>query len=344
MQRLFNFIFLVAHISCKEESCWIRANIEDNICSSSRLILHQVKACLENNDGFAVVSGPVMKTLLKSHGAEDEDLQNLERGHVHDQCPLDLQPLMLHRHSAAHRVLIDTVNSEISTAGTHSMSQIPQYEISEMDSPIPIRRLLLVFMYFKICFYLIIRSGNRYWSLAPTIYQKSSVPQALAKINMILLPDEHHHQDNIDIHHNITINDHYLFRVTRNASMDTSYSPTPEGIHQDHSEISSVTLVGRYNVSSGGETRLWKLSSPTGNYDEEEFVSGKLEQHLLLNHALTDAWETVFFNDRRVKHEARAIDGDGQSSCVRDVIVNLLRKPLKDGTDVKLRRDQLVPI
>ena len=164
----------------------------------------------------------------------------------------------------------------------------------------------------------------------------------MAKINMALLPEQHHYQENIDLKHNISVDDQYLFRITRNLHMDDSYSPTPEGIHQDNTEISSVTMVGRYNVTSGGETRLWKLSAPTGNYQEQDFLSGKLDKHLLLKHTLEDPWETIFFHDRKLKHEARAVDGP--RPCIRDVIVNLIRKPLKDGTDVKLVRDSLISV
>merc|ERR1712070_446892 len=50
---------------------------------------------------------------------------------------------------------------------------------------------------------------------------------------------------------------------------------------------------------------------------------------------LKDPWETVLFNDRALKHEVEAFDGD--RPCSRCVIVQLTRKPLKDGTDTMLR-------
>jgi len=81
--------------------------------------------------------------------------------------------------------------------------------------------------------------------------------------------------------------------------MDQFHSPTPEGIHQDNTEISGVTMIGRYNVTRGGETRLWSLDTSTGNYDEKDFKSGRMNGNLLLNHALKDPWETVYFNDRK---------------------------------------------
>ena len=98
----------------------------------------------------------------------------------------------------------------------------------------------------------------------------------------------------------------------------------------------------RYNVTEGGETRLWSLETPTGNYDEDDFRSGKMDENLILNHVLKDPWETVYFNDRKVKHEARAFSGGDLST--RDVIVNFMRKPLKDGTDKKLRLENFESI
>ena len=179
--------------------------------------------------------------------------------------------------------------------------------------------------------------------MAPDAYSKSSLPQAMAAINMILLPAQHQAQDNINTEHNVNINDQILIRVSRDKTeQDDSLSPTPEGVHQDNTEISSVTLIGRYNVTQGGESRLWSLETPTGNYDEDDFRSGSLDDKLILNYALQYPWETIFFNDRKLKHEARAFFGGEKTT--RDVIVNFMRKPLKDGTDVKLRLEGFVPV
>ena len=120
--------------------------------------------------------------------------------------------------------------------------------------------------------------------MAPDAYSKSSLPQAMAAINMVLLPSHHQAQDNLATEHNVTINDQILIRVSRDKSQhDDSYSPTPEGIHQDNTEISSVTLIGRYNVTQGGESRLWSLETPTGNCDEDDFRSGSLVARLCQN-------------------------------------------------------------
>ena len=57
---------------------------------------------------------------------------------------------------------------------------------------------------------------------------------------------------------------------------------------------------------------------------------------------LTDPGETVVFRDRDFKHEVEAFDGDRPAS--RCVIVQLTRKPLRDGTDTMLRDGSVVTL
>ena len=170
-----------------------------------------------------------------------------------------------------------------------------------------------------------LRYGTRYCNLPPHMFVRSSVSLAMARVNMILSPEIHQPQENINIDNAITINDQLLIRTSRHPAEADVYSPTPEGRHQDNTEISSVTMIGRYNVTGGGETRIWDITAPTGNYDEEEFRRGKMDDKLVLDHTLADPWETVYFSDRKFKHEARAVTGDGPGPWVRDVIVNFIR-------------------
>ena len=96
--------------------------------TSKHLLLKHIKACIENDEnGYALISGPVMKSLLKSHGASDDDLEMLESGKIHQQCPPDNQ--LLHRKLGAHRVLIDAETNKISTANTHAITQFPPDQI-----------------------------------------------------------------------------------------------------------------------------------------------------------------------------------------------------------------------
>ena len=288
----------------------------------------EMKATLEANS-FVHIKGSTMKRMLKYFGASDEDLSLLESGYVHERVARDPHPVMSHRQNAIHRMLIDTANNHISSADTHACVQIPRKEVAsscEEGSKIDFRR-----------------HGTRWQTMAPDCYAQSTVPRAMAAINMRLLPEFHHPQDNLNIRHNVTINDQALIRIQRDvAKHDVSFSPTPEGIHQDNTEVSTVTLVGRYNITEGGESRLWRLEALTGNYDEEDFKAGKMEDNLLFNQALEDPWETLVFNDRKIKHEARAFSGG--KTTTRDVIVNFMRKPLADGKDVKLRFEEFVPV
>ena len=159
---------------------------------------------------------------------------------------------------------------------------------------------------------------------------------------MILSPDQHHDQDNLNTDHEVTINDQFVIRTSRTSS-GIEVSPTPEGRHQDNTEISSVVLIGRYNITHGGESRLWNLDTPIGNYDEDLFQSG-VKDGLILNHALKDPWETLYFNDRKMKHEARPVQGNEELVKVRDVIVNFIRKPTNTGEDVYLKEERIIKL
>ena len=162
--------------------------------------------------------------------------------------------------------------------------------------------------------------------MAPLQYARNSVSLALARLNMIIAPLKHHPQENLNTHSDITINDQLLIRTSRLPGSAAVVSPTPEGRHQDNTEISGVTLIGRYNVTGGGETRLWDITAPRGNYDEAAFRRGEMNDKLILHHTLTQPWETVYFSDRRLIHEAKAVTGEmSQGPWVRDVIVNFIR-------------------
>ena len=162
--------------------------------------------------------------------------------------------------------------------------------------------------------------------MAPLQFARNSVSLAMARLNMILSPELHQPQDNLNIHSEITINDQQLLRTSRHPGRGEEYGPSPEGRHQDNTEISGVTLIGRYNVTGGGETRLWDITAPRGNYDEAAFRRGEMDDLILMKHTLKQPWETVYFSDRRLLHEAKAVTGEmSQGPWVRDVIVNFIR-------------------
>jgi len=302
----------------------LRQNSEKREISTDHL--QKIKNNLDEQ-GHVYIDGPTMKLLLKEHGATNDDLALMESGYIHERVPHDQQPLMQHRQVAMHRMLLDETKNEISPARTNGCVQIVKSEIassSEDGATLNYRR-----------------HGTRWFELTPDVYSRSSIPAAMAAISMKLLPKKYHAVGNIDAEHPVTINDQVLMRVQHKSNKsDAECSPTPEGIHQDNTEISSVTLINRFHVTHGGESRLWTLDAPTGNYKDEDFHT--MKDTLVLDYPLQHQWESVFFNDRILKHEARAFYGGEKAT--RDVLVNFIRKPLKDGTDVKLSMESFVSI
>ena len=216
--------------------------------------------------------------------------------------------------------------NKIFTADAHTIYQLPSTDIASEDgAKIAYRRYDLYTLSLLNYFEHFIRHGTRYCHMSPHTYVRNTVSLAMARLNMNLAPEVHQPQENLVINSSITIDDQLLIRTSRYPQEEDSISPTPEGRHQDNTEISSVTLIGRYNVTGGGETRLWDITAPTGNYDEQEFSRGEMDDKLILDHSLTQPWETVYFSDRKLKHEARAVTGEGSGPWVRDVIVNFVR-------------------
>ena len=187
------------------------------------------------------------------------------------------------------------------------------------------------------------RSGTRHWPLPPIIYRQSTIPVAMTRLNEVFLPNIFHNMPNGSNNSSTTIFDQLLIRVTKEK--DTVQSPTPEGIHQDGTELSSVTLIGLTNVTQLGEIRLWPILTPMGNYKDHLFESSTCTYRkttCLVRIPLHSKWDTIMFNDRMVKHETRPFDGN--RPAFRDVIVNFIRKPLVDGSDKKLENGGIISI
>ena len=77
-------------------------------------------------------------------------------------------------------------------------------------------------------------------------------------------------------------------------------------MHQDGTEVSSVTLIQRKGVESGGESLFWSKEAPTGNYDginsnKEPILppAGFTWDNLIAKQTLKEPWETIYFMDRR---------------------------------------------
>ena len=285
---------------------------------------------------FAFIPGSIYRKILIDFGATLDDLSALECGSIHRITSLDPDPAMYFRRVAIHRMLLtpDDDNShdeshhrnsmKITEAGCKGLTQINENEIA--DEVEAFSR----------------RSGTRYGSMPPLEYRRSSVPVAMAKLNAFMIPSTFHAMPNISNDSNTVINDQLLIRINKQSDMEES--PSREGVHQDGCEISSVTLVGKSKIT-GGESRLWPLSTPAGNYNDDMFESSTgpyTKKKCLFDFPLSSNWDTIYFNDRVLKHEARPFDGE--RPAYRDVIVNFVRKPLSDGKDMKLENGEIISI
>lgn len=264
--------------------------------------------------------GSVIET--DSDSSDDEDDDEEKKGGDEKAVPLPVRGLVRRK-------------SEVSLSECESVTSLSDTEIcSDAGAKV----------YFE-------RSGLRRWNMPPFEYANSSVPDAIARILDHLQPDMHDDQGGtINTGSKITIDDQILIRVNKYVDEQGVSEPTPEGIHQDATEISSVTLLGRENVARdrGCESRIWKLDQPTGNYDSHAFGQLESESDLpvldgfswdncLFNKVLESPWETILFNDRMVKHEVRGFFSEDESKAsYRDVIVNFLRKPLSNGMDERM--------
>ena len=281
---------------------------------------------------FCVIKGGIIHEALLNFGADPGCLRKLKNGEIHEQVPIDLDPSQSYRQVCFHRMVKrgSTVqpgtnalmrnnyywDEEWHFNNSSSFTQISETEIgdSKLDN--------------------VVRSGTRRWSKAPEIYQTSTLPMAIAKLNNFFLPQKHQKQDNIDYRSPIIIADQVCIKISKTILGGVDQQPTPEGIHQDNTEISSVMMIGKENIKSGGITRLWSLDTPTGYYSDEEFEEIKKQGTLLSEFTLENAFDTVIFNDRKLKHEVRSFNSKLKNQpCSRSVLVNFIRKPLNDGTD-----------
>ena len=335
--------------------------------------------------GFTHIPGHQFYEFLIDFGAAPADLDRLEEGNVHKHVMRDREESMSFRQVSFHRVLLNEIVAEEEEDDVES-SSVPGLtdedtvlddarssiglglsgnSLSSSQTTLPTRRrpsfltLARAESVTNLSTKEIVsetggvkRSGIRKWNLPPFEYVESTVPEAIARILDFLQPREHDDQNNtLNTKSKVTINDQILIRVNKTVDDDHKAEPTPKGIHQDATEISSVTLIGRDNVERdhGGETIIWTLDQPTGTYKSQSFgeigvdddsnsnLNGFSWDKCLFNKALESPWETILFNDRKVKHEVREFfSQDKNEPSYRDVIVNFVRKPLSNGDDVMM--------
>ena len=83
------------------------------------------------------------------------------------------------------------------------------------------------------------RSATRYWPESHT-FGHTGIPELLGRIITEITPHVHEAQPNLMVDHPLTVLDQLLIRITRTNNMDEGYSPTPEGIHQDNTQVSGT--------------------------------------------------------------------------------------------------------
>ena len=107
------------------------------------------------------------------------------------------------------------------------------------------------------------------------------------------------HQWHIELHQ---------FRIEARDGRDGK--PTPEGVHRDGVDFVIVVMIKRVNIESGATTIF------------------DLDNRLVGEFTLLDAFDTVLVNDRRVYHGVTPITQlDPAREAFRDVLVITFRKP-----------------
>ena len=283
------------------------------------------------NQGYAWIDSNLFRKLLKSFGAIESELIAIERGWIHSQLqPMASEPKLFFRDSASHSLLLDDTKDHIKDS--YISTNYPTVTITTKDE-------LSYGNNEKIKTEV---NGIRVWNTPPKEFIGGSVSLAMSKLHKLFLPEIHQPQSNMNMLSNTTINIQDLFRVNKHLAEHAA--PSTEGIHQDGFEITSVTLIKRHNVRSGGETRIWNLQQPIGFYRNADFgesnnttvpdIKGFKWSNILFRKTMTQPWETIVINDRKVKHEGRAFYSKEKGKpCYRDVIINNMRKPYLGGID-----------
>ena len=244
-------------------------------------------------DAFVYIDSVTFRSLLVWQGAEQEDLDKMEDGSFHDAVAKDAEASMAFRQIAFHRMISGPecdVLEQFQNANGPAVTQIDEGEIaSDQGARISTKR-----------------SGIKTWNMPPESYALSSIPGALSRVNSIIMDFNKPHEPQPRINHlsPSLILDQLLIKINKTTSAEES--PTPEGVHQDGTEVSSVTFIQRKGVESGGESLFWSKEAPTGNYDginsnKEPILppAGFTWDNLIAKQTLKEPWETIYFMDRR---------------------------------------------
>ena len=196
-------------------------------------------------DAFVYVDSVTLRSLLVWQGAEQEDLDKMEDGTFHDAVAKDAEASMAFRQIAFHRMISGPecdVLQQFQNAEGPAVTQIDEGEIaSDQGARINAKR-----------------SGIKTWNMPPeSYYALSSIPGALSHVNSIIIDSNKPPEPQPRINHlsPSLILDQLLIKINKTTSGEES--PTPEGVHQDGTEVSSITSIQRKGVESGGESLFW---------------------------------------------------------------------------------------
>merc|ERR1719422_2641186 len=106
LPRVLFLCLTLGFISTQTSICQTETGGGESRCFDPIDKLQEIKNDLELN-GFVLIPGPTMRSLMKNFGATDDDLALMESSYFHERLPPVLQPVMKHRKNAFHRVLID---------------------------------------------------------------------------------------------------------------------------------------------------------------------------------------------------------------------------------------------
>ena len=281
---------------------------------------------------FSFIPGIEYRKLLSAFGATKEDLDAIESGAIHNEVAQDAEPSMRFRQVAFHRMLLEMQEPVEAVGKPNNQNFGKSNKIPEVASIYPAQKqgVTQILDTEITSDDAVKRSGTRYWNMPPRSYAyESTVPMSRSKLHSMFLPAKHHAQKNIKKISKHVINDQIFIKVTRNTTSQEA-EPTPEGRHQDGTEISAVTLIERANVVSGGQSRIWTLDSEKGKAKD---ASKKDDlSKCLFDQTLDQPFDTIVFNDREVSHDVVPFQISGDKGH-RSVIVDFIRMPLLDGSD-----------
>jgi len=175
-------------------------------------------------------------------GATQEDLSSSKAGVTHSAMETDSEPAWHYRQISNQRNLL--IEEEFQDCMSNHQFNEGKRTIRQAGCAAAHRFKEQIVTNFR----------YRYWPRPPKPYTNSSVTLATTRLMEMFIPEKFTDQSRTNIESKTVIQDQLLIRI--NNPVGNLASPTPEGIHQDGTQITIVTLVGVHNVTQLRESRL----------------------------------------------------------------------------------------